>query len=177
MAKKANKGRVLKMYIISKVNKLIKKYKTVDPFELCEKIGIEVVFADIGKLKGMYTCIKRNRFVVINKKLDPYTRIVVCAHELAHDQLHRKLSNASWLKDVNMYDMNIKQEYEANLFVSELLIQEEKLISLINEGVTIDEISKRLCIDKNLIAMKVKRLISCGYDFIHQDFVSDFLKN
>ena len=58
------------MYIISKVNKLIKQYKTSDPFEICGKIGIEVVFADIGKLKGMYTCIKRNRFIVINENLD-----------------------------------------------------------------------------------------------------------
>ena len=165
------------MYIKSKVNKFIKQYKTSNPFEICEKIGIEVVFADIGKLKGMYTCIKRNRFIVINENLNTYMKIMVCAHELAHDQLHRKLSVASWLKDINIYDASTKYEYEANLFAAELLVPEDKLVSLIDEGVTIDEVSKRLCIDKNLIAMKVKFLIDDGYNFIRQDYASDFLKD
>ena len=164
------------MYIISKVNKLIKKYKTRDPFEICLKTGVEVVFADIGKLKGMYTCIKRNRFIVINGSLNEYMKNMVCAHELAHDQLHRNLSTTSWLKDVNIYDTNTKHEYEANLYAAELLIPEEKLIEYINEGLSIDEVSKSLCLDRNLIAMKVKLLIDDGYDFLRQDFVSDFLK-
>ena len=112
------KGRGFMMYIISKVNKLIKQYKTSDPFEICEKIGIEVVFADIGKLKGMYTCIKRNRFIVINEKLDKYMKIMVCAHELAHDQLHRKLSTASWLKDINIYDANKFASYSCFVLAS-----------------------------------------------------------
>lgn len=164
------------MYILRKVNRLRSRYKTSNPFELCAKIGIEVVFVDIGKLKGMYTCIKRNRFVVINENLDTYMQAMVCAHELAHDQLHRKSSTASWLKDINISDSSTKQEYEANLFAAELIIPKQKMITLINEGYTIDEISKKLSIDKNLIAMKVKLLIDEGYDFFRQDFSSDFLK-
>lgn len=165
------------MNVCNLVHKLCKKYKTNNPFELCDEMGIEIVYADIGSLKGMYTCIKRNRFVVINENLDFNIKKVVCAHELAHDQLHRKISSSSWMKDFDVGISNSKYEYEANMFVAELLILEDELIDLIINNKTVDEIAKIMHIDPNLISMKVKHLIDKGYKLIPQDYNSNFLKN
>ena len=164
------------MKIENTVKKLIKRYKTNNPYKLCEQMGIEVVHADIGSLKGMYTCIKRNRFIVINESLEDVIKKIVCAHELAHDQLHRGMSSSSWMKDYDLTIVNSKYEYEANMFAAELLVQEEELIALIKESKTLNEISKILYIDPNLISMKVKRLIDKGYDLMLQDYDSTFLK-
>lgn len=158
------------------VKKLIKRHKTNNPYKLCEKMGIEVIYADIGSLKGMYTCIKRNRFIVINENLDDDIKKFVCAHELAHDQLHRGISSSSWMKDYDLSIFNSKYEYEANMFVAELLVQEDELINLIKESKTLNEIAKILRVDHNLISMKVKRLIDKGYGLIPQDYDSNFLK-
>ena len=75
-----------KDYIQSVASDLIKRYGTRNPFELCRATGVEVFFADLGNLKGMYKYLKRNRFAVINENLDDYTRNLVCAHELARKQ-------------------------------------------------------------------------------------------
>ena len=67
-------------YIQNVANKLIKKFDTRDPFQLCQAIGVEVFYADLGSLKGMYKYLKKNRFAVINENLDPFTKTLVCAH-------------------------------------------------------------------------------------------------
>ncbi len=164
------------MNTINLVNKLVRRHKTHNPFEICSELGIEVVFADLGSLKGMYTCIKRNRFVVVNQNLDYITKKIVCAHELAHDQLHRSIATSSWLKDYDIYTNSSKYEYEANLFVSELLVDENYFIELVNDRKTVLEIAKIMCLDHNLISMKAKLLIDKGYKLNPQDFDSSFLK-
>ncbi len=67
-------------YIQTVAHELIKKYDTRDPFELCKAIGVEVFYADLGSLKGMYKYLKKNRFAVINEGLDSYSKTLVCAH-------------------------------------------------------------------------------------------------
>ena len=39
------------MIVADKANKLVKRCKTNNPFEICNMIGIEIVYADIGSLK------------------------------------------------------------------------------------------------------------------------------
>ncbi|MBQ4542969.1 MAG: ImmA/IrrE family metallo-endopeptidase [Clostridia bacterium] len=79
-------------YIVEKAVKLSGYSDSRDPFEICNSAGVNVVFADIGELKGMYKYIKRNRYIVISDKLDEKTARIVCAHELGHDVLHRSFA-------------------------------------------------------------------------------------
>ncbi len=164
------------MIVADKAKKLIKRCKTNNPFDICNTIGIEIVYADIGSLKGMYTCIKRNRFIVINQNLNIHMKRMVCAHELAHDQLHRTVSSSSWIKDSDLYLSDTKREYEANIFVAELLVDESSLIELIHQKKSINEIAKILIVDPTLVSLKVRLLIEKGYDYIPQDYDSKFLK-
>ena len=131
-------------YIQTVANKLIKKFDTRDPFQLCQAIGVEVFYADLGSLKGMYKYLKKNRFAVINENLDPFTKTLVCAHELGHDILHQNLARKVCLQEFILYDMKSRPEYEANLFASEILLPDDIILNLARDGYDIEQISKEL---------------------------------
>ena len=152
-------------YIQTIAHELIAKFDTRDPFELCKAIGVEVFYADLGNLKGMYKYLKKNRFAVINEKLDVYTRTLVCAHELGHDILHQDLAKKICLQEFILYDMRSRPEYEANLFASEILLPDEKIFTLAREGYDVEQIAKELCTDVNLVAIKVASMNTRGYRF------------
>lgn len=164
-------------YIQNVANKLIKKFDTRDPFQLCQAIGVEVFYADLGSLKGMYKYLKKNRFAVINENLDPFTKTLVCAHELGHDILHQNLARKVCLQEFILYDMKSRPEYEANLFASEILLSDDIIFNLARDGYDIEQISKELCTDINLIALKVSSMNTRGYRFNNTiDAKSDFLR-
>ena len=164
-------------YIQNVANKLIKKFDTRDPFQLCHAIGVEVFYADLGSLKGMYKYLKKNRFAVINENLDPFTKTLVCAHELGHDILHQNLARKVCLQEFILYDMKSRPEYEANLFASEILLPDDIIFNLARDGYDIEQISKELCTDINLIALKVSSMNTRGYRFNNTiDARSDFLR-
>ena len=164
-------------YIQNVANELIKKFDTRDPFQLCQAIGVEVFYADLGSLKGMYKYLKKNRFAVINENLDSFTKTLVCAHELGHDILHQNLARTVCLQEFILYDMRSRPEYEANLFASEILLPDDIILSLARDGYDIEQISKELCTDINLIALKVSSMNTRGYRFNNTiDARSDFLR-
>jgi len=166
-----------KDYIQSVASNLIQRYDTRDPFELCKATGVEVFFANLGSLKGMYKYLKRNRFAVINQDLDDYTRKLVCAHELGHDLLHRGLSKKLCLQEFVLYDMKSRPEYEANLFASEILLPDDEIFTYAHEGYDIEQIAKVLFTDINLVALKMASMNARGYRFRTVfDPKSDFLR-
>ena len=164
-------------YIQNVANKLIKKFDTRDPFQLCQAIGVEVFYADLGSLKGMYKYLKKNRFAVINENLDSFTKTLVCAHELGHDILHQNLARKVCLQEFILYDMKSRPEYEANLFASEILLPDDIILNLARDGYDIEQISKELCTDINLISLKVSSMNTRGYRFNNTiDAKCNFLK-
>ena len=120
--------------IIKRARQLVRYSETSDPFRIARDIGIEVHYENLGKQKGMYAFIKRNRFIVINNQLDERTQRIVCAHELGHDQFHRELAKNKWLQEFMIYNMGQRTEYEANVFASEVLLPDDELLELTDEG-------------------------------------------
>jgi Zn-dependent peptidase ImmA (M78 family) len=162
--------------IIKRAAKLIRQCGSRSPFCIAKEIGIDVYYKDLGKLKGMYTCIKRNRFIVINENLNKNMQIVVCAHELGHDQFHRELAINSWLQEFMLYDMSSRPEYEANLFASEILLSDDEILELIELNYDVEQISRALYSDINLIALKIAILTQKGYSLKQFKHHSNFLK-
>lgn len=116
------------------INKLIKKNKTNNPFELCKALGIHIRFINLGEsTKGLYYRKLRRRFIVIHNELPIEWQRFVCAHELGHDRLHKGI-NRFFLEE-NSYFSPGKLERQANLFAIKLLSsgsspeQDESLIS------------------------------------------------
>src|SRR5690625_5031432 len=102
-------------FILREVHKLLKKYKTNDPFELAEILNIHVVFFYLhDDIKGFYKYEQRNRFIVINKNLSYIMQKFVCAHELAHATQHPR-ENTPFMRRHTLFSTS-KIEVEANTF-------------------------------------------------------------
>lgn len=157
---------------------LVKRFGTRDPFQIAKALGIEVLYCeDFGSLKGMYRVIKRNRFIFLNKDLSDRMLRIVCAHELGHDQLHRRLAQANCLHEFMLYDMKTRPEYEANIVAAEILIDTEELLDYIyNYHYSAEQIARAMDTDINLVALKIAHLTELGYALRPVDHRSDFLR-
>ncbi len=109
-----------------RIHKIVKSlsltYETSDPFIIAKALGIQIRHKALGNLKGFYTVQHNIPYIVINRDLDYATARIICAHELGHDRLHRKLARSHILNEFEMYLVNTKSELEANTFAAHLLI-------------------------------------------------------
>ncbi len=142
-------------YIQDTAKELVQIYDTRDACEIAKQLGVGIKYADIGSLKGMYTTLLGNRFIVINQNLNETEQKSVLAHELGHDRLHHHLTD-SVLQDTMLYDMTSQPEYEANLFASELLIDREKFVSMVEQGHDIAHIAAHFGVETPLAEIYFK---------------------
>lgn len=150
--------------IVEKAERLTAKYQTRNPYAIAGQLGIHVLNFDTpGTLKGMYSVIKRSRFIFVNESLDDEMRRFVCAHELGHDLLHRKIIGQTPMSDTNMYGNSSRMEYEANVFAAALLIDRKKILKYAVSGRTSTEIAALLHVDVNLVSIMIDQLIKEGY--------------
>ena len=153
-------------HIRKEARRIIRMCKTRDPFKIAKELGIIVVFRDdFDDLKGVYKIIKRIRFIFINADLSEDEQKTVCAHELGHDRLHRDLAESGAFQDHSLYyDICCKPEYEANIFASELLIDDDEILDLINSDYDLHLIAGELSVDFRLVLIKVDELRLRGYN-------------
>ena len=107
------------------VSKIVKKYKTTNPFLITERRGIIVMEDTLKNIKGFHSEYCRQRFIHINKELSYTEKLFTVAHELGHIFLHPKLATP-FLRN-NTYLVIDRYEREANKFAAELLISDELL--------------------------------------------------
>lgn len=111
------------MDIKKKVDNLIKKYETSNPFLLCKYLKITILFLELGKTKGYFKKTLRKKFIIINSELSEFERKIVCAHELAHAILHSS-NDMKFMLDNNVICKRNVLEVQANEFVKFLLIKD-----------------------------------------------------
>lgn len=115
---------MIPMNIKLRVKNLEKKYGTRDPYKLCKRLKINIIYMDLGEIKGIYKKVVTNKFIVINENLDKFCQKVVLAHELGHAILHHS-KEIQALKDYDLFPRFSNQiEVEANIFAAELLIDD-----------------------------------------------------
>lgn len=115
-------------YIYKEVEKLVKRFKTRDPFEILE--GLHVVVAETDrykKLKGYCFMSCQTIYVMINCFLPEEEKRIVAAHELGHVVLHRAQLKLAPMKDDYLYNMKDNTEYQANLFAADLLLEDHDI--------------------------------------------------
>ena len=163
--------------ITKRSQKLIRTYGTRDPFIIAKMLGVEIIYADgLNRLKGMYRVIKRNRFIILNSSNSEAMNTIVCAHELGHDQLHREFAKSAPMQEFMLYDMTSRREYEANIFASELLLDDGEVLDYVSKGYDSMQIAKATSTDINLVALKVDSLIRNGHTLRQQEHNNKFLK-
>ena len=145
-------------------DRLRQKYGTSDPFELIEALGVNLMLkSGLGKIKGFYYAVLRERYVVVNADLDEQEQEIVAAHELGHDRLHRQWAAAAPLRDVSLYIETDRTEYEANIFAAELLIDDEDVVSCLDETDDFFGLCSLLGYPPALVAFKLREMTRRGY--------------
>ncbi|MBQ8550782.1 MAG: ImmA/IrrE family metallo-endopeptidase [Clostridia bacterium] len=100
------------------------KYGTGDPKELCELLGISVIFTDLpDAVDGFYFENDGRRAVIINRTLGATRALFCIAHELGHALLHKDMNSYFISENTNM--PLGRYEREADLFAAELLFGDE----------------------------------------------------
>lgn len=146
-------------WIYEKVNQLIKTYRSRDPEELIKRLNIHIQYIDATKsLLGMYKIILKNRFIFLPTNVGSLRKTVL-AHELGHDQLHRKecLNGASF-HESRIFNPTNQYELEANIFAAHLLIPDEDVLKMIRFAKSDQELSNALEVDINLLNLKISEM-------------------
>lgn len=145
----------MKNIIDKKVKQLKMKYHTKNPFELCEILGIEILYENLGRnINGFYQAAPRNKIIHININLDEYSRYFTCSHELGHALFHSKL-NILFLEK-NTYIVKNKYENEADYFSADLYLSDINISSDRFSGMTIEQIAAQLHVPIELLKLKLK---------------------
>jgi len=138
---------------------------TRDPFELCDALGVSIRYKDMGTdIKAYYFCHARIRNIVVNSRVSETVRRILVAHELGHDQLHREIALLKGFYEVEMFDMAVPTEYEANIFAAELLIDDIVLLEMLNdEDKSFFGAARELYVPAELLDFKFRVLKHKGY--------------
>ncbi|NLW53132.1 MAG: ImmA/IrrE family metallo-endopeptidase [Tissierellia bacterium] len=165
--------------IYHKAISIIRHHQTTNPKQILEDRGVNIIpFRSKTKLLGMYTVIKRNRFVFYNPDVNENMLRMIFAHELGHDILHRKEAKSHQLHEFELFDVNSMMETEANLFACHLLINEDELQSLASQGYTYDQISSELGVNINLLLYKISEMNRRGKSYNMTNTIDNkFFKN
>ncbi|MFR8871479.1 ImmA/IrrE family metallo-endopeptidase [Paraclostridium sordellii] len=109
-------------------------------------------------LKASFQNTLNTPIIYLNSNLDEHEIKCVISHELGHAILHKDL-NVCFLKHYT-FSVTDRYENEANKFTSELLIDDNMLIDImeINNLITIDELSKYFYIPTGFISYKFTHL-------------------
>ena len=103
------------------VEKLIKRYETTNPVQLCQALGIHLLQADIQPIKGYYTNSNRIKMITTAYGLSDKEKNIVIAHELGHSILHNDISTTFYH---NFTRLNVARiENEANVFAMYLTLK------------------------------------------------------
>lgn len=140
------------MDIKARVNKLVKKHKTRDPFEMIKGMNVILVFYPLDGVRGFYQYFQRNNIIYIDETLSEHDKAFVLAHEIGHMILHKK-SNAIFMDSRTQFRTS-KYENEANKFAIELLISDESLCEYSN--CTIEQLSQIYGYHQKLIELRLK---------------------
>ena len=131
---------------------LINKYKTNNPQEIAQALGIIVLFEELGDINGYYNTAFRQKLIHININLPERKQLFTIAHELGHALLHPK-ANTPFLREKTLFSIN-KLEIEANKFAVNLLITDEAITE--SKHLTLDQMANYFGFNKNLIKLRLK---------------------
>lgn len=147
--------------IYSFVQKLKKKFRTENPFEIAEACKINIRYRDFKDLKGMYTVMQRCPYIFLSNDLDEHMEKVVLFHELGHHFLHRHHA-VSAFKEHGLYDMSSKLEVEANIFAANFIISDEEVLENVGYGYTTEQAAMAMCVPHEMLLIKLNDMNSRG---------------
>lgn len=161
-------------YIYNIAIKTIKKHNTTDPKSILEDRNVHIMpFVSPTRLLGMFTIIKRNKFVFYNPNADENTLKMVFAHELGHDILHSNMKDIRFA-EYTLFDINSEMELEANIFASHLLLNEDEILNYAKLGYNYNQIASTLGVNINLLIFKLNEMQRQGCNINSSGLIADY---
>jgi Zn-dependent peptidase ImmA (M78 family) len=158
-------------FVYSEVERVLKKYKTRDPYRLLDAIGAATVISDeypSSGLKGYCTILNRTMYAVINGNLDEDERRIVAGHEAAHLIIHRDEVASSQIKamtDFNLLDNKGRYEQQANAFLADFIVSDRDVMDMACDGgMDFFQSACALRMPAPLFAFKLHSMMRRGYD-------------
>jgi len=165
-------------YIYDETQKLIRKYKTRDPFKIMDAMHIIVgETSNFQKLKGFCFMSCKTIYVQISSFLSEEEKQIVAAHELGHIILHRTQLKMAPMKDDTLYNMQDNTEYQANLFAADLLLADADIADMAhNEALDYFSLCSTLNSTPELMSFKLYSLTKRGQAYhMPMEIQSNFL--
>lgn len=165
-------------YIYDETQKLIRKYKTRDPFKIMEEMHIIVgETSSFQKLKGFCFMSCKTIYVRISSFLSEEEKQIVAAHELGHIILHKTQLKMAPMKDDTLYNMQDNTEYQTNLFAADLLLADADIAEMAhNEDLDYFSLCSTLNSTPELMSFKLYSLTKRGQAYhMPMEIQSNFL--
>ena len=139
------------MRIKRRVEQIVRKYRTRDPFEMIKGMNVILVYYPLEGVHGFYQYFQRNNIIYLDERLSENEQRFVLAHELGHMFLHKK-ANAIFMDTRTQFNTD-KFELEANTFAIDLLLPD----SLLEEykEFTVEQISRITGYHQRLIKLRI----------------------
>lgn len=139
------------MRIKRRVEQIVRKYRTRDPFEMIKGMNVILVYYPLEGVHGFYQYFQRNNIIYLDERLSKNEQRFVLAHELGHMFLHKK-ANAIFMDTRTQFNTD-KFELEANTFAIDLLLPD----SLLEEykEFTVEQISRLTGYHQRLIELRI----------------------
>lgn len=169
--------------ISDEVRRIRKKYDETDPDRLCHAMNILLLNEPMGTgsdaCKGFYFQQSRMQVITVNSDLTEELRRIILSHELGHAVLHRNVSGVRAFHDFQLFDETSVYEYEANIFAADFLMEDDRVLSLLNSDISFFGAAAELQVPPELLDFKFRVLKRKGYKVIDPPIRarSNFLKN
>ena len=139
------------MRIKRRVEQIVRKYRTRDPFEMIKGMNVILVYYPLEGVHGFYQYFQRNNIIYLDERLSKNEQRFVLAHELGHMFLHKK-ANAIFMDTRTQFNTD-KFELEANTFAIDLLLPDSLLEEY--QEFTVEQISRLTGYHQKLIQLRV----------------------
>lgn len=103
---------------------IVRRYRTNDPFQLCQALGIAILHLPMEDVRGLFLRLKRRSIIYLADGLDDYEQRFVCAHELGHFLLHKQV-NRLFMETRTLLKTSV-YEREADRFAAWLLYPDDQ---------------------------------------------------
>ena len=141
------------MNVRARVERLVKKHRTRDPFKMIQGMNAILVYYPLDDgVRGFYQYFKRNNIIYIDERLSRHDQAFVLAHEIGHMTMHRT-ANAIFMDTRTQFNTR-KYEIQANKFAIELLIPNEVVLE--NWQLTVSQFSRLTGYSEDLIRLRLQ---------------------
>ena len=143
--------------------KLRKLHQTTAPEVLCRYLDIQIDYIPMGEgpnaVKGLITRNSRCCVITINSDLPKRTQAIVLFHEIGHYVLnHHQKKQVCAFHDFSVFDAASVFEDEANRFIAEYLLDNDKTLEVLRESNDFFRAAALLKVPKEILDYKMRML-------------------